>query len=299
MNKQRLLKLIEILRNNTDIDHKLSINQIISLLEQQNIKINNRKTIYDDFKVLADYGYDIEYDNGYYLSEAPFTLSEIKIIIDSLNSLKNLDDVFLNRLNTKLYSFISKYEVTKLKKLEYHNKHKDRKFINRLEDALQAITEKKSLLISRNNKNEELIIPIFLYRQNDYYYLYYHYLNSDKIYHTRFDNIDSMKLSDETDEINISTSQIIGHINESTNAYYSGKSQTIKFKILNDSQYLRTRLSDDFSNIVFSKDGFSIKANVNNVFFSKICAYGLDIKISDKDIADKYKDYLKSIIHNH
>ena len=296
MNKQRLLKLIEILKKYTDIEHKLSINQIISLLEEENISINNRKTIYDDFKILNEFGFDIEYDNGYYLLEAPFNLSEIKIIIDSLNSLKNLDYKFLNQISDKLYSFISIYETKDLKKLEYHNKHSDKKFINRLEDTLQAIRNKSSLLIQRNDKDEELIIPLFLYRQNDYYYLYYHYLNSDKIYHTRFDNILNMKLTNDTDDINISVNKVIEHINESSNAFYKGKSQIIKFKIINDSNYLRSRLLDDFSNIVFTKDGFSLKASINDVFFSKLSSYADDIKISDRSIADKYIAYLNKII---
>lgn len=296
MNKQRLLKLIEILKKYTDIEHKLSINQIISLLEEENISINNRKTIYDDFKILNEFGFDIEYDNGYYLLEAPFNLSEIKIIIDSLNSLKNLDYKFLNQISDKLYSFISIYETKDLKKLEYHNKHSDKKFINRLEDTLQAIRNKSSLLIQRNDKDEELIIPLFLYRQNDYYYLYYHYLNSDKIYHTRFDNILNMKLINDTDDINISVNKVIEHINESSNAFYKGKSQIIKFKIINDSNYLRSRLLDDFSNIVFTKDGFSLKASINDVFFSKLTSYADDIKISDRSIADKYIAYLNKII---
>ena len=41
---------------------------------------------------------------------------KIKIIIDSLNSLKNLDDRFLKKLKDKLYSFISIYEEKDLKK---------------------------------------------------------------------------------------------------------------------------------------------------------------------------------------
>ena len=300
MNKKRLLKLIEILRNNTDNNHRLSINQIISLLEQNNIQISNRKTLYDDFKCLSEYGYEVEYDDGYYLSEAPFTLSEIKIIIDSLNSLKNLDDRFLNRLNDKLYSFVSKYETKDLKRLEYHSTHKDRNFINRLEDTLQAIKDNQSLIIKRNNKDEEIIVPLFLHRENDYYYLYYHYLNNDKIYHSRFDNIISMKLSDLSDDIKISTQKVIEHISESSNSYYSDKSKVIKFEILKDSEYLKDRLKDDFSNIVFSKNGFSIKASVNDALFSKLTSYGDSIKISDRSIADKYIAYLNNIIiHNH
>lgn len=295
-NKKRILQLIEILKKNTDMDHKLSLNEIASLLEENDIEISNRKTLYDDFKALSDFGYEVEYDGGYYLTEAPFSLSEIKIIIDSLNSLKNLDDNLLNKLNNKLYSFVSDYEEKLLRKLEYHNKHSDKKFIHRLEDTLEAINNNKVIIITRTNKDPEEICPIFLYRNNDFYYLYYHYLNNEKIYHTRFDNIINTKITDKDNDITISKNKIIDKINESSNSFYSNKAQLIKFNICKDSDYLRNRLTDDFPNIVFTKDGFSIKASVNDVFFAKLASYSDEIKISDKNIADQYIKYLNNII---
>ena len=295
-NKKRILQLTEILKKNTDMNHKLSLNEIATLLENEGITIQNRKTLYDDFKVLNDYGYEVEYNNGYYLIESPFSISEIKIIIDSLNSLKNLDESLLNKLNEKLYSFVSDYEEKLLRKLEYHTKHSDKKFIHRLEDTLEAIDKNTTLIIKRKDKNEEEICPIFLYRDNDFYYLYYHYLNNEKIYHMRFDNILNMKLTNNINDINIAKSKIIEHINASSNSFYSNKAESINFKILQDSEYLRSRLSNDFSNIIFTKDGFSIKASVNNAFFSKIVSYSNEIKISDKKIADKFIDYLNKII---
>lgn len=296
-NKNRLLKLLDILKRHSDMDHKLSLNEIASYLEEAGITIQNRKTLYDDFKVLSDYGFDIEYDNGYYLIDAPFSLSEIKIISDSINSLKNLDNSFLNKLNSKLYSFISTSEEKTLKKLEYTNKHSDKKFINRLENTLDAINRNKTLIITRiNKKDDEEICPIFLHRNNDYYYLYYHYLGNDKIYHLRFDNILNMSLTDNDNDIIISRSKIIDTINESSNSYYSNKAELIKFSIVNDSEYLRNRLMDDFGNIIFTNNGFSIKASINDAFFSKLASYSDDIKISDRTIANQYINYLNKII---
>lgn len=296
-NKNRLLKLLDILKRYSDMDHKLSLNEIASYLEEAGITIQNRKTLYDDFKVLSDYGFDIEYDNGYYLIDAPFSLSEIKIISDSINSLKNLDNSFLNKLNSKLYSFISTNEEKTLKKLEYTNKHSDKKFINRLENTLDAINRNKTLIITRiNRKDDEEICPIFLHRNNDYYYLYYHYLGNDKIYHLRFDNILNMSLTDNDNDIIISRSKIIDTINESSNSYYSNKAELIKFSIVNDSEYLRNRLMDDFGNIIFTNNGFSIKASINDAFFSKLVSYSDDIKISDRTIANQYINYLNKII---
>lgn len=298
-NKNRILELVNILRNDSDMDHQLSLNQIVILLQEKGIEVKNRKTLYDDFKVISSFGYEIEYDKGYYLSEAPFTLSEIKIIIDSLNSLKNLDDKFLNNLNNKLYSFVSKYEENLLKKLEYRNKHSDKKFINRLEDCLNTIKENKNILVKKVGSNEEVeISPIFIHRYNDFYYLYYHYLNSNEIYHMRFDNIASIKQTNNLNEIDIPINKIIDRINQSTNSFYSKNSTSIQFKISKDSDYLRSRLYDDFLNIIFTRDGFNIKASVNDVFFSKLTSYGDEIKISDKNIADQYVSFLKKIINH-
>ena len=297
MHRERLLKLLEILIKYTDMDHKLTINEIVDQLNEQDILVSNRKTLYEDFKLLSKMGYEIEYDNGYYLLEAPFSLSEIKILIDSLNSLTNLDDHFLKELKKKLYNFVSIYEVKQLKRLEYQNKHTDRKFLNRLEDVLTALNNNKALIVKRINKNdEEEIFPIFLYRQNDYYYLYYHYPNSDKIYHARFDNILGSKLSDRDNDISIPINKIIEHIDESSSSFHVGKGKLIKFEIIDDSPYLRQRLENDFPNLIFTKKGFSIKASINDAFFTKLVSYSEQIKISDKNIADQYISFLNKII---
>ena len=296
MHRERLLKLLELLISYTDMDHKLSINELCDLLSDEGVSVSNRKTLYEDFKLLSKMGYEIEYDNGYYLLEAPFSLSEIKIMIDSLNSLKNLDEHFLNSLKKKLYSFISIYETKQLKKLEYQNKHKDRKFLNRLEDVLNALNSDSMIIIQRINKTKEEIAPLFLHRQNDFYYLYYHYPQSDKIYHTRFDNILSTTLSDIRNDIDIPIEKVIEHIEESTSSFHSGKGKLVKIEIVEDSSYLRQRLEDDFPNLIFTSKGFSIRASINDVFFARLVSYGEQIKISDRNIADQYIDFLNRII---
>ena len=153
-------------------------------------------------------------------------------------------------------------------------------------------------MIARKKHQNEEIAPLFLYRENEHYYLYYHYPGSEKIYHLRFDHIDDIKLTENDDDLTISRDRIISLINESTNAFHSSKTQTIRFLILNDSDSLRNRLQDDFSNLIFTRNGFSIKASVNEVLFAKLTGYGTDIKISDENIAHEYTEHLNKIIRN-
>ena len=294
-NKKRLLSLLEILKRESDEEHTLSISDLIALLEAEGIRISDRKTLYDDIAVLSSFGYEVDTQHGYSLSAAPFSLSEVKILLDSVSSLKNLDPSFEGKIMEKLYSFLSVYEEDFLKELSYENVHTGKHLIRRMEDTLHAIKEKRSLFVIRKQKEEE-IFPLFLHRNNDYYYLYYHYPNNPKIYHFRYDNILDIRYGDKKDTLSISKEDVMETIRSSTQSFYSSKARTVKIEILNDSESLRQRLQDDFPTVLFSKKGFSVKVSVNHLFFSKILAYGSDIKISDPEAADQYETYLRDIL---
>ena len=295
-NKKRLLLLLEILGKKTDGNSRISLNGIISELEARGIDVSNRKTIYDDIKTLNECGYDIEYDEGYYLLEAPFSLSEIKIIQDSVNSLKNLDNKLLKDLNDKLSAFISEDEEKLLNRLSYTSRHKDRKLLQRMEDILEAIRMGKGVYIKKKDSDRQLVFPLFLHRSNDYYYFYCHYEDNDRLYHYRFDNISDLQLADIKDTLSIPRSRILSVIEASTDSYHKGRNETVVIEVLNPSEYLNERFLDDFPNAIKTKNGFSIIVSVNDLFFSKILAYGKDIKISDPQTADKYKKYLKEVL---
>ena len=295
-NKKRILYLIEILKKNSNFDKHLSLDEIISLLEYKNIRVDNRKTLYDDFKILNECGVNVEYDNGYYLLDCPFNLSEIKIIQDSINSLKNLDTSFKNDLNNKLYSFISSDEEKLLEEIKYTNTQKTQKLLPKMEDVLEAIRTHKMISITTKNNQIQDIFPIFIHRANDYYYFYFHYQDNTKIYHYRFDNIKDVLIKDAVDNINIPTKKIINHINESSNSFYT--KETTKVNISFNPNII-DRLYDDFPGIIINKNKATLFVSINQIFFSKILAYGNEIKISDETIAYQYVEYLKSIQNNY
>ena len=297
-NKKRILYLIEILKKNSNFDKHLNLDEIISLLEHRNIRVDNRKTLYDDFKILNECGINVEYDNGYYLLDCPFNLSEIKIIQDSINSLKNLDTSFKNDINNKLYSFISSDEEKLLEKIKYTNTQKAQKLLPKMEDILEAIRTHKMISITTKNNQTQDIFPIFIHRANDYYYFYFHYQDNNKIYHYRFDNIKDVLIKDKVDNINIPTKKIISHINESSNSFYTKETTKVNITFKTDSNLIG-RLSDDFPGIIINKDKATLFVSINQIFFSKILAYGNEIKISDETIAYQYVEYLKSIQNNY
>lgn len=300
-NKRRILALIEILRKKSDSTKRIKLESIIDELNKKGIEVNNRKTLYDDFKILNEFGLNIEYDNGYYLLEAPFNLSEIKILLDSINTLKNLDNSFIKDLNKKLYAYVSEDDVVLLEKLKYVSNHSDSKLLQHMEDIIEAIKNKTSIKIKTHTNNEYIeIFPIFLYRTNEYYYFYYHYPNNSKIYHYRFDTVKDIVLLNNIDSLNISQRTILKKIEESSKSYAVGSdSELVNIKLLNNNEKIIHRFLDDFPGAIHTKDGFSLKTNLNNIFYSKIAEYGSEIVITNKNVANKYIKYLQSIINEY
>lgn len=172
-----------------------------------------------------------------------------------------------------------------------------------MEDILEAIKNHKMVSITTKNNQIQDVFPIFIHRANDYYYFYFHYQDSNKIYHYRFDNIKKVIIKENKDNINIPTKKIINHINESSNSFYTKETTKVNITISgsspDSSSKIVDRLLDDFPGIIINKDKATLFVSINQIFFSKILAYGNEIKISDEIIAYQYVEYLKSIQNNY
>lgn len=87
--KQKLLYLLKFFYEETDEEHTLTVNQIIDKLNQNGIAAA-RRSIYDDIRTLQDFGIDIVMRKSktceYFLASILFETSELKILIDSIQS---------------------------------------------------------------------------------------------------------------------------------------------------------------------------------------------------------------------
>lgn len=302
MNKKRIIALLFIFYRYSDRDNHLSINEILNILaEEYGIYEANRKTIYDDIKILNSFeGINIILDaNKYHLDEQLFTSGEIKILIDSLSSLKNVDEKCYQKISKKLSGLLSLHEQDKIKGLDVSIKRTNQQhFIDNVNTILQAINQNKSLNAKIRNKVAD-INPYFLYRANDYYYLFYTYLDSDRIYKVRFDHMNDIFISDNTFKQAVAKDKILDIINESTKFYHRQNVQKIVLEIIDDSEDTYLRLLDDFSNIIINqkKKLAYLKLSINDVLFSKLTAYQDKIKILEpSELIGIYQDYLNAII---
>ena len=82
--KMLIIYILEILKKYTDADHKLFQEGIINKIRAEYGMECERKAIGRSITELAAFGFDIDYDNGYYLREHEFEDSELRLLVDSV-----------------------------------------------------------------------------------------------------------------------------------------------------------------------------------------------------------------------
>lgn len=102
----RLLRILEILRTETDENHPITIVQITKILKERWDIDPNRITTQKDIAALIAAGYPIEVirstQNRYYVTEQLFELPELKLLIDAVESGKFISEKKSRILTEKL-----------------------------------------------------------------------------------------------------------------------------------------------------------------------------------------------------
>ena len=88
--KIKLLKIWEILKQDSDENNPLTTNQIIDKLAASGI-VCDRRTLYQDIAALNSYGYEVvcrkgQHSNCYYVLDRNFDVPELRILIDAVQA---------------------------------------------------------------------------------------------------------------------------------------------------------------------------------------------------------------------
>lgn len=116
--KLKMLYLVKLFSEETDDDHALTMPEIISRLADYGVNAD-RKTLYQDFAMLREYGLDIIAEqNGrsylYYLGSRDFELPELKLLVDAVQSSRFITDRKSQELIKKLESLVSRHQGKQL-----------------------------------------------------------------------------------------------------------------------------------------------------------------------------------------
>ena len=88
--KIKLLKLLELLRSDSDESNPMTTSDLCGRLEEMGI-LCDRRTLSKDISLLNEHGYEIMsttvgHEKGYYIDDRGFSVPELKILIDAVQA---------------------------------------------------------------------------------------------------------------------------------------------------------------------------------------------------------------------
>ena len=218
--KQKLLYIQKILLEKTDENHGLSVNEIISELEAYGITAE-RKSIYDDLRILETFGLDICSEKSktvkYYIGSRDFQISELKLLVDAIQSSKFITEKKSLELIKKVEALSSENEAKQLQnQVVVSNRVKTANEtiyynVDRLHDAIsrnRAVeffynrwklnlgSTEKLTFERRRNGEKYLVSPWALCWDDENYYLIGFDEKYEQIRHYRVDKMEKIELTD-------------------------------------------------------------------------------------------------------
>lgn len=212
----RTFAILSILNEQTDRNHCISMNDLVLFLEDRNIPAE-RKAVYKSIHALQSYGYDIRYtradgQNGYYI-ERPWSSSEIRVLIDAVNSSYSLSARVSGEMNRKLKACLSPFEQELMPEVPAHqNKTDNDEVLDLISKLLHAasrslpvefcyydltITRKKQY---RRSKAVYRLLPVAVMENSGRYYCVFYSRKHDSFANYRIDKMNSLTVADEPEE---------------------------------------------------------------------------------------------------
>lgn len=214
--KIKLLKLLEMLRQNTDEQHPMSTSSIISSLAEMEITCD-RRTLAQDIATLSNLGYEIMtttvgHEKAYYVEDRNFSIPELKILIDAVQASSFITEKKSEELINKIASLAGSHraEVLKRNMVCFNTrKHSNERIFYNVNDLEDAILRQKKVLFRYFDLNENgervyrrdghryVVEPIALVFNEDNYYLTCYSSRHDSTSNYRIDRMDSVEVIDE------------------------------------------------------------------------------------------------------
>ena len=319
--KLKILYLMKILLRDTDKDHILNAEQLCRRLEVEYEMTCNRKTIYADIERLQRYGLAVEQmkgeRQGYYIEKREFSLPELKLLVDAVQSSKFISKDKSRDLIKKLETLTSKENARQLQRdvfIYNRTKSENPEIYQNIDLIHRAIAENRQIcfqycewtirkeLVPRKNGKVYEISPWALTWDDENYYLVGYDEESDKIKHYRVDKMKAMSLSekeragkDKFEDFDLAS------FARKTFGMYGGRDENV---LLRADRSLVGVILDRFGkNVMIMPDGedhfkTDVLVTVSPQFFGWVTAIGDRLQIiGPDDVREDYRNDLQDILN--
>ena len=240
--KIKLLKLLELLRQETDEQHPLTTMDICNRLGAMGISCE-RRTLSKDVALLNEQGYEVMWrwvgkEKGYYIEDRSFSIPELKILIDAIQASSFITEKKTADLIRKIANLGGSHRAELLQgnmvcfNTRKHSNESIYYNVSSLEDALQH--QKKVLFryfdldehgqkVYRREGHRYVVEPVALVFNEDNYYLVVYSSRHDSTANYRVDRMDHVEvLSDAVSEKAISLRGGVAEYTEQAFKMYGG-----------------------------------------------------------------------------
>lgn len=301
--KQKLLYLAKILSEETDDQHSLTTQEIISRLSSYEVNVE-RKALYRDFEELKDFGLDIISEqigrNVYYhLGHRDFELPELKLLVDSVQSAKFITEKKSKELIKKLEALVSKYEAKHLQRqvvISGRVKTMNESIYYNVDAIHEAISSDRQIRFQyyqwtvkkkmelRKDGAWYVLSPWGLMWDDEYYYMLAFDSEDEKIKHYRVDKMLNIDIVDSKREGQKAFKAFdMPRYTKSLFGMFSGEQTTVTLEGTNDmAGVLIDRFGKDIMLHPIDEDHFSahVEVAISKQFLGWVIALGEHIKIT-------------------
>lgn len=214
-NSTRVLLVLKYLLELTDENHFVTIADINEYLAEHNL-IGDRKTIADCIQELQAIGYDIQCvrstQNRYYINKRDFSLAEVKLLVDAIQSSHFIPTGESQRMIEKLAGLVGEHKGEILKRqlyIESRSKADTLGLTKTVEIIYEAITRERKISFQYfdYNPNKEKVLrydgwtyslsPYVLVWNNDQYYIVGYSDKYQDIVKYRLDRMTNLEILEE------------------------------------------------------------------------------------------------------
>lgn len=217
--KFKLYRLAQILLDQTDDEHYMTMPEILEALEKYEITAD-RKSIYQDLKDLEMLGIEVEGEPvgkgyHYHVVSRYFELPELKLLVDAIQSSKFVTEKKTNELIRKLEKLVSRYEAISLQRQVYVSgriKTMNESIYYTVDTIHSAISENRKIRFQyyQWNVKKEMVLrrdgayyhisPWGLSWDDENYYLVGYDSEAGQIRHYRVDKMLHIRMTDDPRE---------------------------------------------------------------------------------------------------
>lgn len=300
---------------NTDEQHPVTMKQIITHLEQNDIPAE-RKSIYTDIEMLRTYGMDIIQESGnYYVGGRHFELPELKLLVDSVQSSKFITYKKTGSLIKKIEEMASIYEAQLLNRQVYVTnriKSMNESIYYNVDEIHNGIAQNKKIQFRyfeytiakersfRKDGGFYEVSPYALTWDDENYYMVAYDSEADIIKHYRVDKMTDISITDqERDGKEHFESLDMGTYAKKVFGMFSGIEQTVRLRVANHLVgAILDRFGKDISIIPDGENYFtvSVEVVVSPQFFGWISGFGPEVVIAGpNDVVEQMRRHINAI----